>query len=81
MYDPNLLIELSDEQMLLLLSKESSNILGYRSKHESIKMKNLHEKLSKWGVNGILSKSYNLQRNDYLNNRPNKIKQLIRRKV
>lgn len=80
-YDPNKIIEVSDEEMLLKIVGESSNVLGYRSKYENLQMKNLNENMTKWGIESLINKNYQAQRHDFIGNRPSKVRQAILNKI
>ena len=60
LYDPNRLIEVSDEEMLLKICRLETH--------------SLNDKLTKWGIVSFVNRNYQNQRNDFLDNRPNKIR-------
>lgn len=75
------MILVSDEELLLKIAGESSNILGYRAKYENLVTKGLMDEMARWAVVNIIDTTMKNQKLDYLENRPNKIKEKLKNKL
>mmetsp|Transcript_6547 Transcript_6547/g.5629 ORF Transcript_6547/g.5629 Transcript_6547/m.5629 type:complete len:82 (+) Transcript_6547:955-1200(+) len=71
----------TDEEVFQSLVGETTNVQGYRAKHDNKRIKSLLVKLTEWGMQDRMNSLLKNQKSDYFENRPNKIKKKIRYKV